>query len=87
MGLDAEIIAAARAGFMEEAQDNLRQLEQDLLRMEQDPGDLEAVHGAFRAAHTLKGGAGMFGLDAIVRLTHALESTLDALRDGSQTLT
>jgi two-component system, chemotaxis family, sensor kinase CheA len=87
MGLDAEIIAAARAGFMDEATDNLRQLEQDLLRMEQDPGDLEAVHGAFRAAHTLKGAAGMFGLDAIVRLTHTLESTLDALREGSQTLT
>lgn len=86
MGLDAEIIAAARAGFMDEALDNLRQLEQDLLQMEQDPGDQEAVHGAFRAAHTLKGAAGMFGLDAIVRLTHALESTLDALRDGSQTL-
>jgi len=87
MNLDADIIAAARAGFMDEALENLRQLEQDLLRMEQDPGDLEAVHGAFRAAHTLKGTAGMFGLDAIVRLTHTLESTLDALRDGSQTLT
>ncbi|MEX8492549.1 chemotaxis protein CheA [Sphaerotilus sp.] len=87
MRLDADIIAAARAGFMDEAVDTLRQLEQNLLHMEQDPGDLEAVHGAFRAAHTLKGAAGMFGLDTLVRLTHALESTLDALRGGGQRLT
>ncbi|MEY2875224.1 MAG: hypothetical protein RLZZ373_2595 [Pseudomonadota bacterium] len=87
MGADDEILAAARAGFMDEALDTLRQLEQGLLRMEQDPGDREAVHDAFRAAHTLKGAAGMFGLDALVRLTHTLESTLDTLRDGSQPLT
>jgi two-component system chemotaxis sensor kinase CheA len=87
MHADDEILAAARSGFMDEALDTLRQLEQGLLRMEQDPGDREAVHEAFRAAHTLKGAAGMFGLDALVRLTHTLEGTLDALRDGSQTLT
>ena len=87
MNADDEIIAAARAGFMDEALDTLRQLEQGLLRMEQDPDDREAVHEAFRAAHTLKGAAGMFGLDALVRLTHTLEGTLDALRDGGQALT
>jgi two-component system, chemotaxis family, sensor kinase CheA len=87
MHADDEILAAARSGFMDEALDTLRQLELGLLRMEQDPGDREAVHEAFRAAHTLKGAAGMFGLDALVRLTHTLEGTLDALRDGSQALT
>ncbi|MDZ7856076.1 chemotaxis protein CheA [Sphaerotilus sp.] len=87
MSIDDEILATARAGFMDEALDTLRQLEQGLLRMEQDPGDGEAVHEAFRAAHTLKGAAGMFGLDALVRETHTLEGILDALRDGSQALT
>lgn len=87
MSTDDDILATARAGFMDEALDTLRQLEQGLLRMEQDPGDGEAVHEAFRAAHTLKGAAGMFGLDALVRETHTLEGILDALRDGSQTLT
>jgi HPt (histidine-containing phosphotransfer) domain-containing protein len=80
MHADDEILAAARSGFMDEALDTLRQLELGLLRMEQDPGDREAVHEAFRAAHTLKGAAGMFGLDALVRLTHTLEGTLDALQ-------
>lgn len=87
MRADDEILAAAREGFMDEALDTLRQLEQGLLRMEQDTDDREAVHEAFRAAHTLKGAAGMFGLDALVRQAHALEGTLDALRDGSQVLT
>lgn len=87
MTTDDDILATARAGFMDEALDTLRQLEQGLLRMEQDPGDGEAVHEAFRAAHTLKGAAGMFGLDALVRETHTLEGILDALRDGSQALT
>ena len=84
---DDEIMAAARVAFMDEALDMLRLLEQGLLRMEQAPRDHDALHGAFRAAHTLKGAAGMLGLDAVVRQTHALESTLDALREGELVLT
>jgi two-component system, chemotaxis family, sensor kinase CheA len=87
MDTDHQILAIARAGFMDEALDTLRQLEHSLLRMEHDPDDREAVHAAFRAAHTLKGAAGMFGLDPLVRLAHTLESTLDALREGRQPLT
>lgn len=37
--------------------------------MEQDPGDAEAVNSAFRAAHTIKGGAGLFGFRAVVGFT------------------
>ncbi|WP_293998185.1 chemotaxis protein CheA [Sphaerotilus sp.] len=87
MDTDHQILAIARAGFMDEALDTLRQLEHSLLRMEHDPDDREAVHAAFRAAHTLKGAASMFGLDPLVRLAHTLESTLDALREGRQPLT
>ena len=81
-GDDDDIIAAAREGFLEEAQDNLRQFEQGLLAMEQDPGDAEAVNSAFRAAHTIKGGAGLFGFQAVVGFTHEVESVLDRMRDG-----
>ena len=61
MSSDDEILAAAREGFLDEAKDMLRQFEEALLTMEQDPGDAEAVNCAFRAAHTIKGTAGLFG--------------------------
>jgi two-component system chemotaxis sensor kinase CheA len=80
---DAEIIAAAREGFLDEARENLRQFEQGLLAMEQDPADSEAVNSAFRAAHTIKGTAGLFGFKAVVHFTHEVESALDCMRDGS----
>ena len=58
---DDEILAAARAGFLEEADELLRQFEQCLLGLEADPGDSEVINAAFRAAHTIKGTAGLFG--------------------------
>jgi two-component system, chemotaxis family, sensor kinase CheA len=83
---DAEILAAARAGFLEEAQDMLRQYEQALLVLESEPDDSEQLNAAFRAAHTIKGGAGMFGFDDVVRFTHVAETLLDALRDGRRAM-
>jgi hypothetical protein len=41
------------------------------------PQDAEAVNGLFRAAHTIKGSAGLFGFDEVVRFTHVVESVLD----------
>jgi two-component system, chemotaxis family, sensor kinase CheA len=79
---DAEIIAAAREGFLEEAGDMLRQFEQALLVMETSPGDTENLNAAFRAAHTIKGTAGLFGFHAVVAFTHNVESTMEALRSG-----
>ncbi|WP_374661761.1 chemotaxis protein CheA [Inhella sp.] len=83
---DAEILAAARAGFLSEAQDMLRQYEQALLVLEGTPDDHEQLNAAFRAAHTIKGGAGMFGFDAVVAFTHVAETLLDALRDGRRAM-
>ncbi|MEK8046130.1 chemotaxis protein CheA [Ideonella margarita] len=79
---DAEIIAAAREGFLEEASDMLRQFEQALLVMETDPKDTENLNAAFRAAHTIKGTAGLFGFTAVVSFTHNVESVMEALRSG-----
>ncbi len=84
---DDDILAAAREGFLEEALDNLRLFEQSLLAMEQDPADAEAINSAFRAAHTIKGTAGLFGFHAVVSFTHELESVLDCMRDGTLSVT
>jgi two-component system, chemotaxis family, sensor kinase CheA len=79
---DAEIIAAARAGFLDEAADMLQQFENALLVMESDPANSENLNAAFRAAHTIKGTAGLFGCDAVVSFTHEVETLLEALRSG-----
>ncbi len=79
---DAEIIAAARAGFLDEAADMLQQFEQALLVMETTPDDAENLNAAFRAAHTVKGTAGLFGCDAVVLFTHEVETLMESLRSG-----
>jgi len=79
---DADIIASARAGFLDEAADMLRQFEAALLVMESSPDDVENLNAAFRAAHTIKGTAGLFGCDAVVAFTHEVETLLEALRAG-----
>ena len=76
---DAEILAIAKAGFLEEARELLQQFEQSLLALEIDPSDAEHLNAAFRAAHTIKGTAGMFGCEAVVSFTHEAETLLEAL--------
>ncbi len=68
--------------FIVEAEENLDKLEQDLLELENDPENEEILNSAFRAMHTLKGGAGFLGLDAIVEIAHAAEDILGKLREG-----
>lgn len=72
--------------FQLEAEDNLNLLEEGLMKLEhlQDP---EVVRRMFTAAHTIKGSAGMMGLQDIQTLTHALEDVLDALRKKPRALT
>jgi two-component system, chemotaxis family, sensor kinase CheA len=78
-----DIIASARAGFLDEAADMLRQFEDALLVMETAPDDAENLNAAFRAAHTIKGTAGLFGCDAVVSFTHEVETLMDDLRCGA----
>jgi two-component system chemotaxis sensor kinase CheA len=70
--------------FIEEARDLLDQLQRGLAAAEQDP---EAVHAIFRAAHTLKGAAGVFGFDAIVHFAHGAETLLEVIRAGEHAMT
>ncbi|WP_294946956.1 chemotaxis protein CheA [Sulfurivirga sp.] len=66
--------------FLSEAQDNLSYLDAHLKDLES--GDPEQVNALFRAAHTLKGGAGLVGFEAVKEITHAAEDLLDAYRNG-----
>lgn len=68
--------------FMAEARGLLEEMELGLLSLEQQPDDKEAVNAVFRAAHTIKGSAGLFGLDDVVGFTHHAETLLDKIRDG-----
>src|SRR5690349_6069968 len=68
--------------FIAESRELLEAMEAALLTLN-EPGDhAEAVNAIFRAAHTIKGSAGLFGLDTVVTFTHVVESVLDEVRDG-----
>lgn len=68
----------ALPGFIVESTDLLREMEAGLL--DGDAADAETVNLIFRCAHTIKGSAGLFGLDSIVRFVHVLETVLDLVR-------
>jgi two-component system chemotaxis sensor kinase CheA len=71
----------ALQSFIAEAKELLETMELGLLELESS-SDKEQLNALFRAAHTIKGSAGLFGLDGIVRFTHHLESVLDQMRSG-----
>ena len=71
---------AARASLVQEARELLGQMELALLEMEKNGPDDESINAVFRAAHTIKGSVGLFGLENIVRFTHSLETVLDDVR-------
>ncbi len=65
--------------FVSESRELLEQMEDALLHFSADP---EQINSIFRAAHTIKGSAGLFGLDDVVAFTHVAESVLDRVRSG-----
>lgn len=65
-----------------EGRELLEAMEQALLVIEQQPDDEDTINAIFRAAHTIKGSAGLFGLDVMVKVTHVAESVLDRVRNG-----
>ena len=69
--------------FIVEAEEHLEEMEALLLKLVQQPDDLEVLNDIFRPIHTIKGGAQYIGLEKISRLSHRLEDLLDLLREGS----
>ena len=74
------------ADFLIEAQEILDRLGEQLVTLEQDPSDSEQLNAVFRGFHTLKGGAGFLGIQAMVNLCHAAEETLGLVRAGQAAL-
>jgi len=71
--------------FIAESRELLDEMETALLSLD-SARDAEPVNAIFRAAHTMKGSAGLFGLDAVVAFTHVAESVLDRVRGGEVTV-
>ena len=72
--------------FFEEADEHFTALEMGLLRIEQSPEAVaEVIDEMFRAAHTLKGSAGLVKLTTISQIGHRLEDCMEAIRDGKVT--
>jgi len=84
---DHGLIADALPVFVSEGQEQIASFEQLLLQLEDAPGDRELLDALFRCAHTVKGSAGIFGLDEVVAFTHHVETLLDRLREGEIALT
>ncbi len=66
--------------FFAEAQSQVDALEQNILVLENDPGNRDAVDEIFRAAHTLKGGAATVQMMELQGFTHLVEDVLDEIR-------
>jgi len=77
----------AKQTYIIEARELLDSMEEALLAVEQEADPQEPVNAMFRAVHTVKGSAGLFGLDAIVRFAHTVESVLDRVRGHKTSLT
>jgi len=67
--------------FISEAVELLEEMESALLELESSSGDEEILGLIFRAAHTIKGSAGLFGFDHIIEFTHVVENVLDDMRN------
>ncbi|MEO1014227.1 MAG: chemotaxis protein CheA [Pseudomonadota bacterium] len=69
-----------RETFFLECEELLEAMEAGLLSMNSGEADAETVNAVFRAVHSIKGGAGAFGLESLVRFAHSFETTLDEVR-------
>jgi two-component system chemotaxis sensor kinase CheA len=68
--------------FFEEAEELLADMERHLLELDVENPDAEQLNAIFRTAHSIKGGAGTFGFEALQHTTHLFENLLDHARHG-----
>ncbi|MDX5392973.1 MAG: Hpt domain-containing protein, partial [Caulobacteraceae bacterium] len=76
-----------KATFFQECEELLTDMESGLLAMEAGDDDSETINAVFRAVHSVKGGAGAFGLEELIRFAHVFETVLDEMRSGNLALT
>ncbi len=72
--------------FLVESSENLDRLDRDLVGLEKNPRDKEALAGVFRTIHTIKGTCGFLGFSKLEKVAHVGENLLTRLRDGHLTL-
>lgn len=84
---DDDLNDRLRATFVQELEEQVRELNSGLLALEQRPSDHDRVRALFRSAHTIKGAARVAGVPVVERVCHAMESVFANLRDGTQSLT
>ncbi len=73
--------------FLIEAFEMIEQLDQDLVELESNPGDLELLNKIFRVAHTIKGSGSFLNFNVLTHLTHHMEDVLNKARHGDLSLT
>lgn len=73
--------------FLEESEDEVRELEAGLIKLEEDQDDESTINRVFRAAHTIKGSAGLVGFDDVSNFTHNIENILDRIRNRDLRIT
>jgi two-component system chemotaxis sensor kinase CheA len=72
--------------FLQESYENLDRLDRELVGLEKDPRDKDALASVFRAIHTIKGTCGFLGFDKLEKVAHVGENLLTCLRDGQLVL-
>ena len=78
----ADPMAEIRASFFVECEELLESLQDGLTAMDDGDTDSETINVCFRAVHSIKGGAGAFGLEELVRFAHRFETVMDEIRNG-----
>ncbi len=73
---------AIKQTYFQECDELLAALEEGLLALQSGEGDSDTINAVFRAVHSVKGGAGAFGFDAMVAFAHVFETALDLMRSG-----
>ena len=81
-GNDSDIVK----DFLVESYENLDRLDRDLVGLEKNPHDRDALAGVFRTIHTIKGTCGFLGFNKLEKVAHVGENLLTRLRDGQLTL-
>jgi two-component system chemotaxis sensor kinase CheA len=72
--------------FLVESYENLDRLDRELVGLEKNPHDRDALASVFRTIHTIKGTCGFLGFNKLEKVAHVGENLLTRLRDGQLTL-
>lgn len=69
-------------GFVDESREHLETIEPDILSLESDPTNTDVINRLFRSVHSIKGGAGFFGLNKLSHLAHSMENLMSKFRSN-----